>query len=59
MITLSSSSRDRGLFSVTGRLVLDSTSGTHTVEEVVRKEVVSDLRQLNWRTGLDWRNMED
>ena len=39
-------SRDCGLFSITGRLVLDATSGTHTVEDIVRKDVISDIRQL-------------
>ena len=38
--------RNKGLTSVTGRLVLDITSGAHTVEEVVRRDVASDIKQL-------------
>ena len=38
--------RDQALASLTGRLVLDITSGAHTVEEVTRRNVASDIRQL-------------
>ena len=39
-------SQDHGLALLTARLVLDITTGAHSLEEVVRRKVFSDIRQL-------------
>ena len=38
--------QDHTLTSLTARLVLDITTGAHSLEEVVRRKVFSDIRQL-------------